>query len=366
VRARSRDVLPASQDDEESRPPEAPPATSTTGQRGLTVTLGLLQIGPVAILAVLIVVLSLASDVFLTLENVGNVLKQSAVICVLALGQLLVVVTRGIDLSVGSNLSLSAVVGAMVWRDHGSATLAVLAALGTGTLVGLVNGLLYVKGRLPHPFIATLAMLTAASGLALYLSHSETIQGAPPIVDTLGAGRIAAVPGGGSVGWFPVATLVVISVALVVTLVTRALVWGRWIYAVGGNPEAALRTGIPVPQVLISVYVVCGLLAGVAALLTMGKGDAGSPTSGNLAELDAIAAVIIGGASFLGGRGSVLNALTGALVIAVMRNGLNLLGIDPNWQYMATGAVIIVAVELDVVRGHLERRFRSLQAVRSS
>ena len=125
------------------------------------------------------------------------------------------------------------------------------------------------------------------------------------------------------------------------TLVTRGLVWGRWIYAVGGNPEAAVRNGIPVRSVLISVYVVCGLLAGVAALLTMGKGNAGSPTSGALAELDAIAAVIIGGASFLGGRGTVLNAITGALVIAVMRNGLNLLGIDPNWQYMATGAVIV-------------------------
>ena len=154
-----------------------------------------------------------------------------------------------------------------------------------------------------------------------------------------------------------------LAVAAVMVLVTRALVWGRWIYAVGGNPEAAVRNGIPVQSVLVSVYVACGFLAAVAALLTMGKGDAGSPTSGALAELDAIAAVIIGGASFLGGRGSVLNALTGALVIAVMRNGLNLLAIDPNWQYMATGAVIVVAVELDVVRRHLESRFRRLQAV---
>jgi ribose transport system permease protein len=325
--------------------------------------LAALQAGPAAILVLLIVILSLLSDVFLSLENIGNVLNQSAVICILALGQLLVIVTRGIDLSVGSNLSLSAVVGALVYRDHGSAALAVLAALGTGSLVGLVNGLLYVKGRLPHPFIPTLAMLTAASGLALYLSHSETIQGAPPIVDQIGAGRIAAIPGGGDIGWFPMATIVVIAVALLTTLVTRGLVWGRWIYAVGGNPEAAVRNGIPVSSVLISVYVACGFLAAVGALITMGRGDAGSPTSGALAELDAIAAVIIGGASFLGGRGRVLNALTGALIIAVMRNGLNLLGIDPNWQYMATGAVIVAAVELDVVRGHLESRFRRLQAV---
>jgi ribose transport system permease protein len=341
-------------------PPHAPPAARRSG---LTLALRALQAGPAVILLLLVVVLSLLSDVFLTLENLGNVLNQSAVVCVLALGQLLVVVTRGIDLSVGSNLSLCAVVGALVWRDQGSAVLSVLAALATGATVGLVNGLLLVKGRLPHPFIPTLAMLTAASGLALYLSHSETIQGAPPVVNEIGSGRIATVPGGGDIGWFPTATLVVVALSVLLWLLTRRMVWGRWVYAVGGSPEAAVRTGIPVPGVLVSVYVMCGLLAAVAALLTMGRGDAGSPTSGALAELDAIAAVIIGGASFLGGRGTVTNALVGALVISVMRNGLNLLGIDPNWQYMATGAVIVVAVELDVLRGHLESRFRSRQAV---
>lgn len=360
-----RETLAAPVGERQPPPPDGAVPARRAGHRRLTLALALLRTGPPAILVLLVVVLGFRSDVFLTLENIGNVLNQSAVICVLALGQLLVIVTRGIDLSVGSNLSLSGVVGAIVWRDHHSAVLAILAALATGAAVGLVNGVLYVKGRLPHPFIATLAMLTAASGLALYLSLSQTIQGAPPIVDKIGAGTVAAVPGGGAVGWFPVATVVVVVVALLVLLVTRGLVWGRWIYAVGGNPEAAVRNGIPVPSVLISVYVVCGFLAAVAALLTMGRADAGSPTAGSLAELDAIAAVIIGGASFLGGRGRVVNALTGALVIAVLRNGLNLLGIDPNWQYMATGAVIVVAVELDVIRGHLERRFRSLQAAGS-
>ena len=329
---------------------------------GITLTLKALEVGPMVILVLLVVVMAIASDVFLSLENIGNVLKQSAVICVLALGQLLVILTRGIDLSVGSNLSLSAVVGAIVWRDYGSAFLSVLAALATATIVGLINGVLYVKGRLPHPFIPTLAMLTAASGLALYLAHSKTIQGVPPFVNEIGSGRIASIPGGGPAGWFPTAAIVVVFMAVLVAVITRRLVWGRWIYAVGGSPEAALRNGIPVGGVLISVYAVCGLLAGVAALLTMGKGNAGSPTAGSLAELDAIAAVIIGGASFLGGRGTVLNAITGALIIAVMRNGFNLLGVDPNWQYIATGVVIVVAVELDVVRGRLESRFRGLQA----
>lgn len=336
------------------------------GHRGLRLALALLRIGPAAILLGLVVVLAVLSDVFLSLDNLGNVMKQSAVICVLALGQLAVIVTRGIDLSVGSTLSLSAVVAALVWRDQRSATAAVLAALATGAAVGAVNGLLLVKGRLPHPFIPTLATLTAASGLALYLSHSRTIVGAPPVVTSIGAGRIGWIPGGGPVGWFPRAVLVVAGVALLMLLLTRFLVWGRWIYAVGGNPEAAVRNGIPVSAVLISVYVLSGLLAGVAALLAFGKGNAGSPTAGALAELDAIAAVIIGGASFLGGRGTVGNAITGALIIAVLRNGLNLLGIDPNWQYIATGAVIVLAVELDVVRRHLEGRFRSLHAAVSS
>jgi ribose transport system permease protein len=343
---------------EQTRPVRPP----TTGFGAVSVALKALQAGPVVILAVLVAVLGVASDVFLSLENIGNVLKQSAVISVLALGQLLVILTRGIDLSVGSNLSLSAVVGAIVWRDQGSAVLAVSATLATATLVGSINGVLYVKGRLPHPFIPTLAMLTAASGLALYLADSKSIQGVPPFVNEIGSGRIASIPGGGPAGWFPTATIVVVLMAVLVAAITRRLVWGRWIYAVGGNPDAALRNGIPVPGVLISVYVVCGLLAGVAALLTMGKGNAGSPTSGALAELDSIAAVIVGGASFLGGRGTVLNAITGALIIAVMRNGFNLLAIDPNWQYMATGVVIVLAVELDVVRGHLESRFRSMQA----
>ena len=195
VTAQSRETLVARDDAGSSEP--RPARRAPGAARGLTAALTALQAGPVVILVLLVVRAQRAVRRLPTLENVGNVLKQSAVICVLALGQLLVIVTRGIDLSVGSNLSLSAVVGALVWRDQGSATLAVLAALATGTAVGLVNGLLYVKGRLPHPFIPTLAMLTAASGLALYLSDSETIQGAPPIVDEIGAGRIAAIPGGG-------------------------------------------------------------------------------------------------------------------------------------------------------------------------
>jgi len=316
-------------------------------------TLVLLRLGPGLILVGLVIALNFASDVFLTTENVGNVLAQTAVIAVLAIGQLLVILTRGIDLSVGSTLALASVVGAITFSSVGGNWLPILAMLGTGVAVGLVNGMGYVFGRLPHPFIITLAMLSVARGLALGLSDGQPKQGMPGAVQTIG---------GGSVGWLPNSTFLVAGVAIVALIVLGRLVWGRWIYAVGGNPDAARRAGIPHRAVLVSVYVFSGLLAGVAAIITSGRLDAGSPTFGDLAELDSIAAVVIGGASFLGGRGNVGNALVGALMIGVIRNGMNLLDVQAYLQLIVIGAVIVLAVESDVVRGRLEERFRVLQA----
>jgi ribose transport system permease protein len=135
--------------------------------------------------------------------------------------------------------------------------------------------------------------------------------------------------------------------------------WGRWIYAVGGNPDAARRVGIPVNRVLLSVFVLCGLSAGIAGLLTAGRTNAGAPTAGQLLELDAITAVVIGGASFFGGRGSVPNVVAGALIIGVIRNGLNLLDVTPFWQNIAIGSLVIVSLEIDVLRGYVERRLRA-------
>ena len=165
-------------------------------------------------------------------------------------------------------------------------------------------------------------------------------------------------------GWLPVSTILVGAIALAILGLTHdALVWGRWIYAVGGNPEAARRTGIAVGGMLISVYVLSGLMAGVAGLLTAGRTSAGAPTFGALAELDAIAAVIIGGASFLGGRGHVGNAIVGALMIGVIRNGMNLMNVDSFFQPMVIGVVIVLAVEADVISSRLEARFRLRQAL---
>jgi ribose transport system permease protein len=155
----------------------------------------------------------------------------------------------------------------------------------------------------------------------------------------------------------------VAAIALAILLLTTRLVAGRWIYAVGGNPDAARRIGIPAGGTLVAVYVISGLMAGVAGLLTAGRTGAGAPTFGTLAELDAIAAVVIGGASFLGGRGHVGNAIVGALMIAVIRNGMNLLNVDSFFQPMVIGLVIVLAVEADVIRTHIEQRFRLRRAL---
>jgi ribose transport system permease protein len=339
---------------------EAPPVRPGDGRvrrlDGPQLALTAIRIGPGLMLLVVVVLMASLSPVFLSTRNIGNVLSQSAVIAVLALAQLLVIVTRGIDLSVGSTLALSAVVGAMIFSAVPSGPLVVVAMLATGALVGAVNGMVFVWGRLPHPFIITLATLSIARGLALWLSGGQPLQGMPEIVQQVG---------GGSLGWFPYSGFLVAGMALLGLVLTTRLVWGRWIYVVGGNPEGARRAAVPVKGVLISVYVLSGLAAGIGAIITSGRLNGGSPTFGELAELDTIAAVVIGGASFLGGRGTVANALVGALMIGVIRNGMNLLNVDAFLQPIVIGVVIVLAVELDVVRGRFEQRLRVLKAVQA-
>ena len=324
----------------------------------LELVMTVVQMGPVLMLVVLMAVLAVLEPVFLTTRNLGNVMAQSSVICVLAMGQLLVIVTRGVDLSVGAVVALSSVVGALAYGvvDGGLAIIAVMVA--TGLMVGLINGMVLVWGRIPHPFIITLASMSVARGLALWLADGRsTIPGGmPDVIRTLGSA---------TVGFVPVSAILVAILALVIGLFSKRMVWGRWIYAVGGNPEAAVRAAIPVSWVLISVYAISGLLAGVGGVLAAGRSDAGSPNFGQLAELDSIAAVVIGGASFMGGRGNVGNAIVGALMIGVIRNGMNLLNVDAFLQLIVIGLVIVAAVELDVIRGALEARVRLLRAARA-
>jgi ribose transport system permease protein len=225
----------------------------------------------------------------------------------------------------------------------------------SGATVGAVNGLVYVFGRLPHPFIITLATLSICRGLALELAIGHTtMRGMPEAV--------AVVGGGTSFLGVPNSFFVVLAVAGLVLIMAKAMVWGRWIYAVGGRPEAAVQMGIPVKWVLVSVYVLSGLCAGIGAIILSGRTEAGSPLYGNLLELDTIAAVIIGGASFLGGRGHIGHALIGAVMIGVIRNALNLLNVDVFFQMIAIGGIIVLAVEADVLRNYLEGRVRTMQS----
>jgi len=323
-------------------------------KRSVRISLKIIQAGPVLILLVLMLVLSILEPLFLTPRNLSNLAVQSSIVAILSLGVFLVILTAGIDLSVGSVMALGTVTGALTFVALPSVGWLVAPVMVlTGAAVGLVNGLVFVKGHMPHPFIPTLAMLNAARGMALLISNGRPIPGLPDYVRWLGAGKI---------GTIPVPALVVAFLVFLTFLLTRVTKWGRWIYAVGGNMEVARRLGIPVDRVLISVYVLAGVGAGFAAIIVGGRTNAGYPTAGQLAELDAIAAVIIGGASFFGGRGRVFNVLIGALILGGIRNGLNLLGVSAHWQLVIIGVVIVIAVLLDVTRIRLEGRFRTFQA----
>ncbi|WP_319637304.1 ABC transporter permease [Pacificispira spongiicola] len=327
------------------------------GLFAVSLALKLLSLGPLLILALIVALIGSVTPSFLSPGNLSNIAAQTAVIAIVAMGQQLVILTKGIDLSVGANLAFATVMGGLMYRVADSSAAVILTMILTGGLVGAVNGIVYVYGRLPHPFIITLATLSICRGLALEFSVGHTtMRGMPDVVTFLG--------GEASLG-LPNSFFVVAGVALLILVMTKSMVWGRWIYAVGGQPVAALEMGIPVKGVLVSVYVMSGLCAGIGAVALAGRTAAGSPLYGNLLELDTIAAVIIGGASFLGGRGHLGHALIGAVMIGVIRNALNLLGVDVFFQMIAIGTIIVLAVEADVLRNYLEGRSRVLQARRS-
>lgn len=305
------------------------------------------RFGPLLGLAILATVLSLASPQFLTVDNILNVFRQSAVNGLLALGQLLVILTAGIDLSVGSMLGLSTVVFAKSLKAGVHPAAAVVLALACGLALGLLNGLLLTVLRLPHPFVSTLGMMNVARGTAMLLSAGFPIPDLPAGARVLGAGTVLGIP---------VPILVMLAMFALFGFVLRHTVFGRDIYAIGGNPEASRLAGIPVKARLNAVYALAGMLSGLAAVLLAGRMNAGFPLAGSGAELDSIAAVIIGGASFFGGVGTVSGTLIGALIIAVLRNGLNLLNVSSHWQMIVIGAVIIWAVWVDVLRRRNEPR----------
>jgi ribose transport system permease protein len=299
------------------------------------------RFGPLLGLAILCAALGILSDHFLTFDNLINVFRQSAVNALVALGQLLVIVTAGIDLSVGSVMGFSCVLAALMLKSGAPPALALVASLAIGAGLGAINGTLLTKLRLPHPFIPTLGMMNVARGLALVVSGGFPISELPAGFRFLGAG---------SVLWIPAPVVLVIFFCVLFHVFLTRTTAGRDVYAIGGNPQAARLSGVPVDARLILVYTLSGMMAGAASIVLAGRMNSGFPLAGSGAELDSIAAVIIGGASFFGGVGTVSGTLVGALIMGVLRNGLNLLNVSASWQTVVIGVVIVVAVLVDVIR----------------
>ncbi|CCK29929.1 ribose ABC transporter, permease [Streptomyces davaonensis JCM 4913] len=314
---------------------------STTGASGASgLRRLLLDNGALTALIVLVVAMSALSGDFLTTDNLLNIGVQAAVTAILAFGVTFVIVSAGIDLSVGSVAALSATVLAWSATSQGvPVLLAVLLAIATGIACGLVNGFLISYGKLP-PFIATLAMLSVARGLSLVISQGSPIafpDSVSHLGDTLG-------------GWLPVPVLVMVGMGLITAFVLGRTYIGRSMYAIGGNEEAARLSGLRVKRQKLAIYAFSGLFAAAAGIVLAARLSSAQPQAAQGYELDAIAAVVIGGASLAGGTGKASGTLIGALILAVLRNGLNLLSVSAFWQQVVIGVVIALAVLLDTVR----------------
>jgi ribose/xylose/arabinose/galactoside ABC-type transport system permease subunit len=301
------------------------------------------QLGTFAGLLTLCVILWAATPHFLTVSNLLNVLEQTALNAIVAAGMTFVIISGGIDLSVGSVLAVAGIGLALALESGLPAPVATAIALALGLTCGLINGLLITVGRLP-PFIATLGMMSVARGAALMLAEGRPISGFSEGFRALATERVLGVPA-------PV--LITIVIYAVAHFVLTRTVFGRATYAIGGNEEAARLSGVQVRFYKTAVYGVAGVASAAAAVLLTARLNSAQPTAGTMYELDAIAATVIGGSSLLGGEGSMTGTLVGALIMGVLRNGLNLLNVSSFVQQVVIGIVIIGAVTVDMA---LKRR----------
>ena len=294
------------------------------------------EIGLPIIVAAMILVFSLNSAVFMSLPNFRNIGVSAAALAAVSFGQTFAILTAGLDLSVGAIVALVSIVGALVMRDHGVAA-GLGAALATGAAVGLVNGLVITRFKV-FPFIATLAMMSIVSGLALSLSGGVAVTGVPEAFSSLAYARTFGVP-----------VVIAVGVLAVCIVVLRFTKLGRRIYAAGGNEEAARLSGISVGSVKIAAYVFSGLCASVGSLILTARVASGQPSLGATLPLESVAAVVLGGVSLFGGRGSVVGVAFGVLFISILSNGLNLLNVPSYTQMMVIGGALILAVSLDQI-----------------
>lgn len=323
----------------------------------------LMKLGSLLALFILGVILSIATPNFLTINNIMNILRQTAVNSLIASGMLVTLITAGIDLSVGANCVLCTCVMGALCNNFGvnNPVVLILFGLATGLVVGVFNGLLLTKLHLPHPFVSTLGMKNVLCGLALLVVSSKTVAGFPDGVTMLGSTNVFKVLD--KFSGVPLSFLVVIMIFVVFHFFLNNTALGRQIFCVGGNPEATRLSGINSDNVLIFVYALCGLMSAIAGIVMIGRTGVANPASAiEPYDTDAIAACIIGGASFMGGKGTIWGTLIGAILISTIRNGLTLLQASSDIQYVVIGLVIIAAVFIDVTRGKMEARSRRLAA----
>jgi ribose transport system permease protein len=314
------------------------------------------EYGILIVVLVMIVALSfLQPQYFLSAQNVTNIVRQIGMNALLALGMYIVILTAGIDLSVGSVMALSIMLLAMADQAGWPWPIVLLIGPAVGTMIGIINGLGITLLRLPHPFIMTLGTLNAVRGICYLVTDGRPVSGISDPVRFIGIADIP-LPFGGEFAVIPVSAVLLLICYFGVAYFLQRVSLGRHIFAVGGNPQAARVSGINVDGVLLFVYATSGFFAGLAALLMAGRTGSGYPNLGIGAELDAIAAVIIGGASFFGGRGTVLGVFAGVLVMGLLRNGLNLMDISAFWQQTLIGIIIILAVWIDVIRRRSGKR----------
>jgi ribose transport system permease protein len=320
--------------------------------RSKRIQVNLSALQPLIALFVLVAALALLSDKFATGDNLFNIARQISVNMCISVGMTLVILTGGIDLSVGSILAFSGAIAAGLFRngiawEGGNLFIGftfvgcILVALLAGSLLGLFNGLMITRFKVP-PFVATLAMLTMARGFTMLYTNGFPITG-------LGAGF--ATLGTGWFGGIPVLVWIALAIVVLFVFVMRKTRMGRYIYAIGGNEKAALFSGIRVDRIKIAVYTLAGLLSAVAGILVVSRLDSAQPNAGSGYELDSIAAVVIGGTSLSGGKGAIAGTVVGVLIIGVLNNGLVLMDVSPFWQQVVKGAVILLAVVIDRASG---------------
>jgi ribose transport system permease protein len=302
--------------------------------------------GGLIVLLILFGAMTLASSEFLTGDNMANLARQVAVFGIIAVGQLLVILTAGIDLSVGSVLGLTGCITAELLVHGWGIVPAILVGMAVGAGIGMFNGALVAYVKLP-PFIVTLGMLGIARGVVLVLTDASTVQPLPDAFGTIANGSLLGVP---NLLW------IFLAIVVIASWVLRRTVFGRYVYAVGSNPESARLAGVPVTRVLVAVYAIAGLLAAVGGVLFTSRLNAGIPTAGTGYELNAIAACVIGGASLFGAKGGAFGAAAGALIVGTLNNGGNLLAINSFYLQIIIGALILAAVAFDQWQG---RRARS-------